>query len=128
MRASARAFLALTLTLAASVCSPPAIAQTSDVARDHAKWCNYEADGPPNKKLDACTAMIDSGKYAGNDLADIMLMRARVYEYNVLNAARALADYDRTIKLNPNYAPAYYFRSLLHTRRGNTSLALADLN
>ena len=38
----------------------------------------------------------------------------------------AIADYTEAIRLNPEYADAYYYRSLAYQQKGNQSKAEAD--
>ena len=39
-----------------------------------------------------------------------------------------MADFNQAIKLDPNYADAYFSRGVIHQKKGETDLALADLN
>jgi tetratricopeptide (TPR) repeat protein len=39
----------------------------------------------------------------------------------------ALADFERSIALEPNYAEVYLFRGLTYADRGDVPLAIADL-
>jgi tetratricopeptide (TPR) repeat protein len=42
--------------------------------------------------------------------------------------AGAIADYNRAINLNNNYAKAYYNRGRIRIKTGKTLLAIADYN
>ena len=43
-------------------------------------------------------------------------------------AAEAIQDYDEAIRLNPNYADAYYNRGLAYGAKGDQDRAIQDLN
>lgn len=85
--------------------------------------------------IEACTKAIASGGAKGDDLA--ALYNARGAEYDTLadflqdtenNLARAIADYDEAIRLNPNYSTAYYNRGTWYLAKDDFDRAIADLN
>ena len=41
---------------------------------------------------------------------------------------RAIADYNRTIEFNPNYAETYYNRGLVYDIKGEINRAIVDYN
>lgn len=61
------------------------------------------------------------------DDATVLLERGKLYlEKRALTAA--LADFNRTIRLNPNFCDAYYCRAIVHQELGDTKKAEADFN
>jgi tetratricopeptide (TPR) repeat protein len=82
---------------------------------------------PVTAILDACTRLIASGRYAGRDLAGIMLNRGNAY-YNGQDYPRAIADYDETIRLDPKTSAAFSKRGNAYYAKGDLPHALADLN
>ena len=78
-------------------------------------------------RIDACSAMINSGQYKGKDLAWAFINRGNVYtisgEYDI-----ALGDLTQAIALDPTNALAYIGRCLVHNSKGETDLALGDCN
>ncbi|NJO35056.1 MAG: tetratricopeptide repeat protein [Rhodospirillales bacterium] len=42
------------------------------------------------------------------------------------DVGQAIADYDKAIRLNPNYGPAYDSRAMAYTSKGDHARALAD--
>src|SRR5262245_48357995 len=99
----------------ASYQAAPAKAQNLPPAR----YCDQEMRVSAATKRAACTAMIESGEFSGQLLADIYLMRGRVYAFDMRSIAHALADYERALALHPRYAAVYYYRSLLHKYNGD---------
>lgn len=101
---------------ALSLAGPPADAQEIITRHDNA--------------VAACTQLIDSGRLTGRELAAALLDRADLLAPGTGDAyARALADYDRAIALEPKAAIAFSKRGkahLLYAR--NLKLALRDLD
>jgi tetratricopeptide (TPR) repeat protein len=122
------AFTIATFTIAAfsiaTICAGPASAQGAPPA----KYCDqYIVQAPVETRLAACTAMIESGEFVGVMLADIYLMRGRIFFHLKGDRDRALADYDSALKLNPRLAAAYYYRSYVHKFAGAFDAEIADL-
>jgi len=101
---------------------------SSAQASPPAKYCDQYIDATTDTKLAACTALIGSGEFSGQNLADIYLMRGRIYFFNRQDNKSALADYGQALKLSPRYAAVYYYRSWVHKRAGDKNLQIADLS
>jgi tetratricopeptide (TPR) repeat protein len=86
--------------------------------------CSGGKDGP-EQKIAACTAVIQSGLYAGKSLALVFNNRANGY-LKKGDDDRAVADYDQALKLDPNYALAYNNRGNVYFRKKNYDRAIAD--
>lgn len=100
--------LALLLALAAAT---PSAAQ--DLSREQGICALTEGD--ITAREEACTALIDSGRLSGADLAEAYVGRARVYLW-VTWRARALADLDEALRLSPGHAEAHFLRGNAYFR------------
>jgi len=64
-------------------------------------------------------------KIQGGDSADLFNLRAA--SYDALNQIdEAFADYDRAVKLSPNWSSPMFYRGRIYEKRGNRQAALAD--
>ena len=82
-------------------------------------WCeskglvkDMDMEGAPNDVLanmiiSGCTAVIESGKFTGNNLATIFNDRGNAYQIK-REFDRAIADYDQAIRLAPDDPGAYF--------------------
>src|SRR5580700_7373466 len=71
---------------------------------------------PPRRPLPALATPIDAGSYNN---------RGNVWQ-EMKDNERAIADYDMSIKLDPNYATAYYNRGNSRLETGDKEGAVAD--
>jgi tetratricopeptide (TPR) repeat protein len=95
-------------------------------------WADRYSDCSQSKDLDrqirGCTQIIERGKRES--------MEWRSYAYYNLGLAyqkkgevdRAIADYNKAIKLDPKYAGAYLNRGAAYYRKGEVDRAIADYN
>jgi tetratricopeptide (TPR) repeat protein len=81
--------------------------------------------GTGDIQIRGCTDYIDSGKYQGRPLAIAYSFRGIAYESNG-QYDRAIADFDKAIGLDPNYAFAYSFRGDAYLKTGQHDRAIAD--
>ncbi len=106
--------LALTLT------ALPAWAQT----QQQYDLC-YSNTATPDQTIDGCTALIESGRYAGPDLSHVYNNRSTGYsdkkQYDL-----AIQDQTRAIQLDPTNASAYYNRAGDYHNKGEDAKALPD--
>jgi tetratricopeptide (TPR) repeat protein len=79
-----------------------------------------------DQQIKSCTALIESGAEAKENVAIAFYNRALAYE-NKEDYERAIADYSKAIGLNPNDADAYFYRSLDRKRKGDNAGAEADM-
>ena len=92
-----------------------------------------EADcskGSGDTVIRGCSRIIKSGRMFGTPiskehLALIYKNRGEAYRKKGLYD-RAIADYDKAIKLTPKYAYAYYTRGNAHRNKGDYERAIAD--
>jgi tetratricopeptide (TPR) repeat protein len=84
-------------------------------------------NAPVSATLGACTRLIASGRYAGRDLAEIMLDRGKAY-FDTHDYLRAIADYDEAIRLDPRASAGFSRRGNAYYAKGDLPHALADFN
>jgi tetratricopeptide (TPR) repeat protein len=127
---SLRNLVRVTAAILASI-SEAAKAQVLDAE----KLCDLSAIAVAQKRMAACTTMIESGNYPDEKLSNIFATRGRIRyldSFMYLHGRKegresALADYEQALKLNPKNAMAYYFRGSVYID-DDTDRALADLN
>jgi tetratricopeptide (TPR) repeat protein len=82
---------------------------------------NYAADAA----VGGCTAMIQSGKYSGRNLAIAFNNRCSAY-YRKKDYDTAIKDCDQAIRLDPKYALAFYNRGLIYYSKDDYDRAIGD--
>lgn len=78
-----------------------------------------------NKLVDFTTKQIESGKLGGC-LPDVYYLRG-IGHRNLKNYDKALADFSKTIDLDPNDWDAIYQRSFIYEEFGQIDLAISDM-
>ena len=122
MRAVLGGAVALVLFAAAAA---PAAAQS-----DANSWaaCNGEdEDFTRAAQISGCTAVIDSGRYSGNQLAIAYYNRGIVY-YRNEDYPRAIADFTAAMRHNPEDARFYNNRGNAYYNQRDYPRALADFS
>src|SRR5271165_6763930 len=82
---------------------------------------------PPQRRVTACSALIDSLKDQPAALAAALVNRGTVYWY-INKIDTALTDFDRAIALDPTNAKAFRERANTYRTEGRLDKALADAN
>ena len=83
------------------------------------------AHGSGDAAIADCTRAIQSGRFTGHALA--IKFSNRGVEWRLKqDYARAISDYDDAIRLDPQYADAYYNRCIAYNRTQKFELALED--
>ena len=108
------------VALAAMVVS--AIAQLSP----HWQACTGNPGIDWDQQIKSCTALIQSGTELKENVAIAYYNRALAYE-NKDDYARAVADYDEALRLNPNDADALLYRGIDKQRLGDKAGGEADV-
>ena len=87
--------------------------------------CTGEADIPWSEQIAGCTKAIESGRYAGKDLAKILIFRGKAYgQTGDIN--RCLADIEEAVRLDPANAFAVGARGDVYLVRKDYERARAD--
>ena len=102
---------------------PPAVAQTTQ----QVAWCEGKGGATLDQQISGCTAMIESGKFSGANLAVPFNNRGDAYIWKG-NYDRAIADLNEAIRLNPKSSSAYNSRAVGYKAKGDYDRAVADLN
>src|ERR1700681_48480 len=101
----------------------PAVAQS----QQQLQWCNGKDGATPDQQIDSCTAVIAAGKYSGHNLAIAFNNRGSGYDKKN-DYDRAIADYDQSIRLDPNYATALRNRGKVRYKKDDYDGSIADLD
>jgi tetratricopeptide (TPR) repeat protein len=88
-------------------------------------WCDIESGAVPDDVISGCSAVIQSGKTTGRDLAAAFTVRGRAYRAKGA-LDRAIADYTEAIKIDPTYGFAFYSRGIALFNKTEFDRAIAD--
>jgi len=83
------------------------------------------ADASGDEAIAACTRAITSGRYRGNDLARLFINRGVEWVKKDEHVI-AIDDFNQAIRLNPNYATAFYLRGNAFDSKGQYDAAIED--
>lgn len=101
----------------------PAPAAAQDL---EALWSECESQDAA-AQLRACTAIIESGRARGNELATAYNNRGDAHAL-ADDYPRAIADFSEAIRLSPGHAVVWGNRGSAHAQRGDLPRAIADLS
>lgn len=87
-------------------------------------WCAKGASSA-DLQISACTAVIQSGRYYGKDLAWAFSNRGIAYRAKK-DYDRAIADLTKAIALNPKYTDVFFNRALTYQDKDDRERAIAD--
>jgi tetratricopeptide (TPR) repeat protein len=88
-------------------------------------WCSGKNDASPDQQISGCSALIDSGRGNDRGLSEALYNRGNAYTATG-DFERAIADYDRAIRLSPAMAVAYDNRGLVYSKKNQFGRAIAD--
>jgi lipoprotein NlpI len=114
VRCVTTAWLLLTLAEAGAAQSPQQI-----------DWCAGKNSPTPDLRISSCTELIQNGKYAGRDRAQVLNFRATAY-IDSGQHDRAIADYDEAMRFAPNDATLFFNRGVAYYQKGQPDRAIAD--
>jgi tetratricopeptide (TPR) repeat protein len=86
---------------------------------------NYKDKDKFDSSLAACTRMINSGRYKGKVLASLYRVRGS-WKQRKGETDAALADYDISIRIEPDNVESYDYRADVYQQLGDLDRALAD--
>lgn len=113
-----RRLLAVLVVLSAAACGGGGAGVDAQIAA-----CEAEADFA--SRIVACTAVVRTDAASASQRALAYANRGEA-RFNIGEQARAVADFGRALRLDPNLASAYFDRGLVHHSRGAFESALAD--
>ena len=68
-------------------------------------WCMGKDNATPDRIINSCTMLIQQGEFTGANLAAALNNRGVAYSAKKMYD-RAIQDFDRAIRLNPNFTQA----------------------
>ena len=113
---------ALMGSIAIAAVTTSAVAQMSS----HWQFCTGNPGIDWDTQIKSCTTLIQSGTELKENEAIAFYNRALAYE-NKDDYARAVADYDEALRLNPNDADALLYRGIDKQRLGDKAGGEADV-
>ncbi len=81
--------------------------------------------GDPNRQIGGCTVAIQSGAYAGGQLALLYVGRGLAYE-KIGDLPRAVEDYDQALVNDPSFGAAFLHRSAARCRLNRSEGSVSD--
>lgn len=87
--------------------------------------CSGRSAADVGQRVKACTSLIDSAKYSGDQLAVLLTSRGAAWR-SKRQFGRALADQNEAIRLNPRSAILYFNRAVTWQSKGDAKQAIAD--
>jgi tetratricopeptide (TPR) repeat protein len=114
------------IAIIASFAPTPGSAQTPQ----QLNWCHGKDGATPDLRIAGCTAVTQSGRFAGKELAIVFVNRGTAHRIKE-DKERAIADYTEAIRLDPKNIDAFFFRAIVYrgsSGNGALALAIADLD
>lgn len=111
------------LTAGASLMAASAGAQTAQ----QIEWCANPGNATSELRISGCTALIQSGKFSGKDLANAFASRGNAYATKK-DFDHAISDLDQAIRLDPKLPMAYLIRGISYGGKNDFNTAIRDLD
>src|ERR1700757_1110226 len=108
---------------AALVCVSAGCATHHQAAAVDPQACVNEAN--PDRRIDTCTRVIQSGLHSHADLARVLDSRGKAF-LDKRFYDRAIRDFDDAIRLRPTDASAHFDRGLAYFYKGDYNRAMTD--
>src|SRR5579864_7047745 len=100
----------------------PAAAQT----KEQIDWCNGKNEATPDLQIGGCTAIIQSGRFSGSNLAIAFLKRGDAFVKKGGKLDDAIADYSQAIRLDAKKVWAWIGRCRAYMTKKDNDRAIAD--
>jgi hypothetical protein len=114
--------MAVSATLSLALIFPAEAQTDQQISR-----CNGQDNATPELAISSCTAMIQSGEYAGNELAIVFNNRGVAYFKNG-QFETAIQDLDQAIRLRPNFFNVLTSRGFAYLKMKNYGAAITDFD
>jgi tetratricopeptide (TPR) repeat protein len=98
------------------------VAQT----QQQSNWCAGKDNATPDLQISGCTALVQSGKYTGKELADFFFFRG-VAHAKKGDQDRAMSDYNEAIRITPNFPHALINVGLIYCRKGDDDRSIQSI-
>src|ERR1700735_1264203 len=102
--------------LSLAVLSPPWLLAPVEAQSLKDSHCTGKSDIPDDQQILGCSDAIQSGSFAGKDLAAAFSNRGRAYSGKG-ELDRAIADYDQAITIDASSAVSFYGRGAAYFSR-----------
>jgi tetratricopeptide (TPR) repeat protein len=111
------------LAVSAATLLAPAVSASAQTDRQ-VEWCNGDGNATREQSIGGCSAMIESGAYAGEELAIVLNNRGIAY-FKDGRFESAIQDFDQAIALRPNFLSALISRGFAYLIMKNYGVAIA---
>ncbi len=111
------ALVTLAAAIAATGCTTPEVSLQTE--------CEAESSGSADATISACTAAIESGSLAGEQLMQVYRRRALLY-FKRGDDERAIADFTEALEIKPDAASTLTLRGMAYSQKGDYDRAIGD--
>ena len=116
----------LIIALAAAAVSAMAASSCFAVPREQLKTCESKDDISADRRIAACSAVIDTAGVNKQQTSEAYTSRGKAYRTKG-QADKAMQDFDQALALDPRNAEAHHQRGLAFRDGGDIEHALGDL-
>jgi tetratricopeptide (TPR) repeat protein len=100
---------------------------TPAASAEQRRWCDGEEGVTPEKRIEACSALIKARRDKGQKLAEIFNNRGAAYRSHG-DLSRAIADYNVAIRIHSKFAFAFNNRGVAYDFKGDYDRAIEDFD
>ncbi len=124
-RARSLSLIRAVLLAGAAIAAQGWLAGPARAIQSEAEMCATQAEHLANRRIAACTEVIESKRLRGEPLGVAYALRGLAY-LDRADIPHAIGDLNQAVTLAPDFAPAYQNRGNAWYARGNYGEALAD--